>query len=131
MVAVLPEGAPEPTVVKRLPNDAARLKRWLAPRGRGRFGPGGAARDVLERALAELGPARSLADPPAAGGPRKHDRKDAGAGAAPTIRVPIGGGGYEAGYRDGTGSRRTRRWCWRLDFRRFESPGKLMAYVGW
>ena len=30
MVAVLPEGAPEPTVVKRLPNEPRRLKRWLA-----------------------------------------------------------------------------------------------------
>ena len=30
MLAVLPEGAPEPTVVKRLPNESTRLKRWLA-----------------------------------------------------------------------------------------------------
>lgn len=30
MVAVLPEGAPEPTVVKRLPNKAAKIRRWLA-----------------------------------------------------------------------------------------------------
>ena len=29
MVAVLPGGAPEPTVVKRLPNESTRLKRWL------------------------------------------------------------------------------------------------------
>ena len=40
MVAVLPEGAPEPTMVKRLPNEAARRGGgWRVYRGRGRFGP--------------------------------------------------------------------------------------------
>ena len=184
MVAVLPEGAPEPTVVKRLPNELTRLKRWLARISRqgeirACYEASGAGY-VLERALREWGHRCEIVAPSLIprrpGDRRKHDRKDATelarlyrAGELVTIRVPTEAeerlvfGEYlalfdyklgrreeldgriealalEPTYREAVG----RLCCLRGisthaamvlateigDFRRFESPGKLMAYVG-
>lgn len=106
MVAVLPEGAPEPTVVKRLPNEASRLRRWLARVSRGGRDPGllRGERGGLRAGAgdAELGaPVRdrgAVADSPAPGGsPQARPEGRDGAGAA----VPGGGVGGGAGS-DGT-----------------------------
>ncbi|WP_420441999.1 IS110 family transposase [Candidatus Palauibacter sp.] len=103
MVAVLPEGAPEPTVVKRLPNEPRRLKRWLARVSRqgeirACYEASGAGY-VLERALRDWGHRCEIVAPSLIprrpGDRRKHDRKDATelarlyrAGELVAIRVP-------------------------------------------
>ena len=103
MVAVLPEAAPEPTVVKRLPNDLRKLRRFfdrVARDGEVRacYEASGAGY-VLQRALAGWGHACEVVAPSLIpkrpGERRKHDRRDATdlarlyrAGELVTIRIP-------------------------------------------
>ncbi len=103
MIAVLAEGASEPTVVRRLPNDARKLRRFLdrvARDGEVRacYEASGAGY-VLERAIRSWGyrceiVAPSLI-PQRPGDRRKHDKKDAvqlahlyRSGELVTIRIP-------------------------------------------
>ncbi|WP_423925341.1 IS110 family transposase [Candidatus Palauibacter sp.] len=103
MVALLPAEAPEPTVVKRLPNEASKIRRWL-----GRISREGEVRAcyeasgagyVLERAMRHWGYECEIVAPSLIprrpGDRRKHDRKDATelarlyrAGELVTIRIP-------------------------------------------
>ena len=98
MVALLPAEAPEPTVVKRLPNEASKIRRWL-----GRISREGEVRACYEASGAGLragtGDAAlglrvrdrgAVVDPAAAGRPAqaRPEGRD-GAGAA----VPGGGVG--------------------------------------
>ena len=103
VVAVLPEGAEEPTEVKRLPNEASKLRRLfdrLAREGevRGCYEASGAGY-VLQRRMTEWGHECEIAAPSLIptrpGDRRKHDRKDASqlarlyrAGELVLIRVP-------------------------------------------
>ncbi len=103
MMAVLPEGASEPTVVKRLPNEERKLKRFLDRLGRDAevyacYEASGAGY-VLERALRGWGHGCEIVAPSLIpqrpGERRKHDRKDATelarlyrAGELVSIRVP-------------------------------------------
>ena len=103
MVAVLPETAPEPTLVKRLPNDVGKLRRFfdrVARDGEVRacYEASGAGY-VLERALTEWGHGCEVVAPSLIpkrpGERRKHDRRDATdlarlyrAGELVTIRIP-------------------------------------------
>jgi len=103
MVAVLPESSPEPTVVKRLPNEPRKLRRFFDRVVRDGevqacYEASGAGY-VLQRALTEWGHecevvAPSLI-PKRPGERRKHDRRDATdlarlyrAGELVTIRIP-------------------------------------------
>ena len=103
MIAVLAEGASEPTVVRRLPNDARKLRRFLDRVGRDGeirscYEASGAGY-VLERAIRSWGyrceiVAPSLI-PQRPGDRRKHDKKDAvqlahlyRSGELVTIRIP-------------------------------------------
>lgn len=103
MVAVLPEGAREPTVVKRLPNEDRRLRRFLERIGRDGeiqacYEASGAGY-VLQRRMEAWGygcevVAPSLI-PTRPGEQRKHDKRDAvnlarlyRAGELVTIRIP-------------------------------------------
>lgn len=103
MVAVLPESSPEPTVVKRLPNDARKLRKFFDRVGRDGevracYEASGAGY-VLQRALAEWGHACDVVAPSLIpqrpGERRKHDRRDATqlvrlyrAGELVTVRIP-------------------------------------------
>lgn len=103
MVAVLPEGVTEPTVVKRLPNDAHKLRKFfdrLARDGavQACYEASGAGY-VLQRALRAWGHACEVVAPSLIpqrpGERRKHDRRDATqlvrlyrAGELVTIRIP-------------------------------------------
>ena len=103
MIAVLPEGAPEPTLVKRLSHDPRRLRRMLDRLGREHevhacYEASGAGY-VLERKIRSWGHACEIVAPSLIprrpGERRKHDRKDAEelarlyrAGELVAIRVP-------------------------------------------
>lgn len=103
MVAVLPETSPEATLVKRLPNDPRKLKRFFDRVARDGevqacYEASGAGY-VLQRALTEWGYACEVVAPSLIpkrpGERRKHDRRDATdlarlyrAGELVTIRIP-------------------------------------------
>jgi len=103
MMAVLPEGAKEPTVVKRLPNEGRKLRRFferISREGEVRacYEASGAGY-VLQRRMRDWGHACEIAAasliPTRPGERRKHDRRDAihlaeqyRAGALVTIRIP-------------------------------------------
>ena len=108
MMAVLPEGASEPTVVKRLPNEERKLKRFLDRLGREAevyacYEASGAGY-VLERALRGWGHGCEIVAPSLIpqrpGERRKHDRKDATEWPA----VPGGGAGEHSGADGGGGA---------------------------
>jgi transposase len=102
-IAVLPEGAPGPTRVDRLPNELPKLKRWLERVARGGelracYEASGAGY-VLHRALLEWGyPCEVIAPsliPTRPGVQRKHDTRDAAdlarlyrAGELTVVRIP-------------------------------------------
>ena len=104
-IAVLPEDAKTPTRLDRLPNDLAKLKRWLARTARDGdlracYEASGAGY-VLHRALREWGYACDVIAPSLIpkrpGVQRKHDKRDAAdlarlyrAGELTTVRIPTG-----------------------------------------